>query len=185
MRIKLHPQETIKRVYLESLWVVFKQIALPTILIGIVWYFFVFYQLGSVLSKIVGLLSLAWIIVCLRGILLWRLNKYILTSERLIAIRHNGFFKKTVIETSLERILNVSYKITGISSSFGGFGDVEVQVVGLMEPIILVSVHDPAEIKDYIWQAHTSFLRQFPSGFALNSELQQKIGYTKPKQRVV
>lgn len=99
---------------------------------------------------------------------------------------HEGLFKKLVIETPLDRILNVSYKTTGFFSSIFSFGDVEVQVVGLIEPIVLKQVRYPAKLKDRLWKAHEDSLKG-PHRFDAESipEIQQQIGYTKKNQKVV
>jgi hypothetical protein len=96
-------------------------------------------------------------------------------------------FKKTFVETPLDRILNVSYKTTGFWSSILGFGNVEVQVVGLIEPIIFQNVSRPGPLKDYIWKAHERAAKSNPHRFDSESisHIQQQIGYTKKDQRIV
>ena len=67
--------------------------------------------------------------------ILWYLNVYIVTTARFIEIQREDLFQKEVLETPLERILNVSFRTTGLFSVVFGYGDVLVQVVGLGEPM--------------------------------------------------
>lgn len=134
------------------------------------------------LNILVSMLAMAWF---LRTVLIWWRNCYILTNQRLMIFEHKGLFRHTVVETPLERILNVSYKTTGIMSSLWQFGDVEVQVVGLYEPIILRHVPDPEYIKDYLWQMHK---RMTQKQVAFNptqiDKVQEDVGYTKRNQKI-
>ncbi len=114
------------------------------------------------------------------------MGRYVVTSHRLIKISRHGWFKLLVVETTLDRILNVSYKTTGMLSSLFQYGHVEVQAVGLMEPIILDYIAEPAQIKDYLWDAHQDFIEKHGgSNLEDISRLQEHIGYTKKNQKIL
>src|SRR3546814_4664852 len=66
-------------------------------------------------------------------------------SKRLVHILHTGLFKKTVVETPLDRILNVSFRTTGILSTLFNYGDVLVEVVGLDHSLILKAIPGPSK----------------------------------------
>jgi len=101
--------------------------------------------------------------------MIWTINVYIVTDKRLLHIEHDTIFKKTVLETPLDRILNVSFRTTGFFSTLFHFGDVLVQVVGLDQPLIMQNVPSPAHVKDFLWKMHSEF-----SG-------EQKVTYTQPE----
>lgn len=185
-RIPLRPEEQLLRVYHQSAHVLLNPISLSLAaivvpLIPLVRYGLFREYLGLVLLYIIIVLG-----VLIRKIIIWKFNKYIITNQRLIKTSHEGLFKRLVVETPLDRILNVSYKTTGMISVLLDFGDVEVQVVGLIEPILLKNIPYPAKIKDYLWQAHLEFSGQ---NSKLDREqiahLQQQIGYTKQDQRIL
>ena len=116
----------------------------------------------------------------------WQVGRYVVTSHRLIKISRQGWFKLLVIETTLDRILNVSYKTTGVLSSLFQYGHVEVQAVGLMEPIILDYIAEPAKIKDYLWDAHQEFVEKHGNKDLEDfSKIQEHIGYTKKNQKIL
>lgn len=185
-RIPLHDDEELFAVYHQTLHVLAKHfgIALAVILIpGIP---LVRYGLFGQYRGLYFLLVLIAFAYFAKHLTIWFLNSYIITSHRLIKISHEGLFKKLILETPLDRILNVSYKTTGIASSIFGYGDVEVQVVGLMEPMILKHIGQPAQIKDYLWKAHLEFSGKRATFDAEKiSHIQQQIGYTKENQRVL
>jgi hypothetical protein len=114
---------------------------------------------------------------------LWHLKQYIITNKRLIHISHYGIFKKRVVETPLERVLNVSFRTTGILSSMFSFGDVEVQVVGLLEPITLSNISNPSKIKDYLWELHAQQADSKKMFEQQNiPDIEKQIGYEKMKR---
>ncbi|MDQ3018714.1 MAG: PH domain-containing protein, partial [bacterium] len=151
----LHDSEHIRDTYHQSVIVLLKPLAITLLALMVPWYFS--YQYGAVTTfrTLLMFWSLIVTVYALRELLTWRLNRYIVTNKRLIRFSHDGLFKRTVIETPHERILNVSYRTTGLLSVLFRFGDVEVQVVGLVEPIILRHIPYPAQIKDYLWQLHS------------------------------
>ncbi len=101
--------------------------------------------------------------------LIWSINVYLVTSKRLLHIAHTGLFKKLVSETPLDRILNVSFRTSGITSTLFRYGDVLVQIVGLDHPLVLKAVPNPSQVKDFIWKIHLAYGGE------------QKITYTQPE----
>lgn len=177
----LDPGEQIIRVFRQSRMVLLKPFIVGLLALGIPWYCIQFYGLQGITAG-----ASIWTVVCvlyiIRAYELWMLQRYVLTSRRLIKMHHEAIFKKVVVETPLDRILNVSFKTTGLLSVLGRYGDVEVQVVGLMEPIILQNITAPARIKEYLWHAHTQATERSHFDAA---GLQERIGYTKPNQKVL
>lgn len=190
MKLDLHPQEQLIGTYHESEIVLSQVVLIIFVALYVPWFFAIKYD--------VALQYRAWLLlwtflVCAygaRSYIRWSLNRYLITSQRLIRMHHESIFKKTVVETPLERILNVSYKTTGFWSVLFKYGDVEVQVVGLMEPIILKNIKTPQAIKDYLWQLHQHRLesQEGPQGTYTAdriNHLQEQAGYTKKNQKVL
>ena len=185
-KIPLRHEEQLLRVYHQTFFVLAKPLLI--FLAGVVLPAIPLLRYG-LMNQYRGLFFLVFIgflIYFLKHFIIWRLNSYVITTARLIKISHEGLFKKLVIETPLDRILNVSYKTTGVFSSLFEYGDVEVQVVGLIEPMNLRYINSPAAIKDYLWKAHAEFTGP-KNNLSPNeiSHLQEKIGYTKENQRVL
>ncbi len=177
----LQSGEKVIRVFHQTKWVLLKPFFISTVLLLAPWWYIVRFSLPNFRSFVI-VWSIVPIAYFLRSHKLWTLKKYIITSKRLIKMHHEALFKKVVVETPLERILNVSFKTTGILSVLGNFGDVEVQVVGLIEPMVLKNITHPAKIKEYLWRAHEEAAKR--EDFSA-THLQEKIGYTKYNQRVM
>lgn len=181
-----HEDEHIRNIYRQSRVFLFRPLLMPLLMIGVPTYFLWQYNLLTQFKQIVYIVIVAVLIWFIREAIIWFRNCYVITNQRLILFAHDGLFKHTVIETPLERVLNVSYKTTGVVSAIFGYGDVEVQVVGLVEPIILKHIPNPSAIKDYLWEMHKRVVTKpiaFDAGNIAHS--QEDIGYTKRNQKIL
>lgn len=128
---------------------------------------------------------LLWVVVValwwLRHIYLWSVERYIVTTKRFVKVAHEGVFKHVVIETALDRILNISFRTTGIVSLVGQFGNIELQVVGLLNPIIVENISKPTAVKEFLWQLHE---KAVAARGAAQHGPQYSVDYTKPNQRM-
>lgn len=179
--ILLQPGERVVRVFRQTRLELVEPFVITALLLGIPWWYVTRFGLLE-FRPWVALWSIVPVVYCLRVCILWSLQRYIITNKRLVKSHYNSLFKKVVVETPLERILNVSFKTTGIISVLGRFGDVEVQVVGLIDPVVLKSIIQPERIKEYLWRAHSESVK--------NKEfdpvhIQEEIGYTKHNQKVM
>lgn len=183
-KFALLEDEHVKNIYrqsniflIEDSFVPLAAAIIPTI---VLWHYGLLGQLKSVIFVLVGAASIWFIKKCI----LWYLTSYVLTNRRLILFYRAGIFNKTVIETPLERVLNIGYKSKGFISAIFDYGNVEVQVVGLVDSVTLKNIPNPAAIKDYLWEMHK---RVIPKPIAFDPEdishFQEKIGYTKKKSK--
>lgn len=176
--------EHIRQIYRQSPFVLVHNFVLSFLAIGIPSYLILKYQAPAFIHTLLW----AWIIVIagylIRTYIIWRLNRYVVTNQRLIQYTQKGFFDQTVIETPHERVLNVSYKTEGFYSYITGYGDVIVQVVGLMEPIVLKNMSTPMEIKDYLWEMHKRLAQTQNNNIYADTDathIQERVGYSKSK----
>ncbi len=150
----LRKDEEVLEIYRSHELTLVWPIAKTFLLLFVPWFFAVGY---GVAGEYRGIFILYTVIVCLYLVwkfVVWYLNVYIVTDSRLIEIRRGGVFSKEVLETPIERILNVSFRTTGFLSTIFGYGDVMVQVVGLEQPIDLEDVPYPSAVKDFLWELH-------------------------------
>ena len=103
---------------------------------------------------------LLWVILVflygLRNYLLWLINSYVVTDQRLIAVRYESLFKKRIMDCPLDRITHIAYLTTGVFSSLLNFGTVEIRVAGLDSPVLLEHVRKPENLKTFLWSLRTS-----------------------------
>ncbi len=180
---ELYPDESIILTYRQTEMVLIKPLLLISLGLYIPWYLGIKFNVIAQYRVLFSLLTLAIALYGVRAYILWQRHQYVITTKRLIRLTHDGIFKKVVIETPLERILNVSYKTTGFWSSIMRYGDVEVQVVGLVEPLILSKVKEPSAVKDYLWRLHEEKSKPMTNDDLVH--MQEKVGYTKSGQKVL
>ncbi len=157
---QIHDDENLLQAYRKHEITLVPKVLEIFILIFIPWFFglkysFVFSSRAH--TNIFLLWTLIVAIFALHTFLVWTINVYLVTSKRLLHIAHTGLFKKMVTETPLDRILNVSFRTSGILSTIFRYGDVLVQIVGLDHPLVLKSVPNPSAVKDFIWKMHLEY----------------------------
>ncbi len=180
--LKLHAKELLKRNYRQTALILSKPIFISFILIYLPWSFLIKYDLHIQFRRILIFWSILVLIYFTNKYLIWLLNSYLVTNQRLIVIIYRHLFQKQVIESPIERILNISFKQKGILPSVLNYGDVEVQIVGLVDPLIFRHVKKPAKVKDFLWGVHNEF-----SGKKITKEdlpkIEQQIGYYSKKKK--
>ncbi len=146
--------EKVLNIYRQTEAVLFKPVILVFALIYTPWYFLLKYELANKYSRLLLLWTILIFLYALNKYLLWLLNVYIITNKRLIAINYFSLFNKKVLETPLDRILNVSFTSKGIWANLSKTGSVESQINGLREPIVFKNISHPSTVKDFIWSIH-------------------------------
>lgn len=188
MNIALKDFEHIRQVYRQSPFVLIHPLAISAFVLILPAYAILRYaSSNTALRNVLLIFAIGVIAHALRTIIIWRLNTYVITNQRILHYAQKGLFDQTVTETPHERVLNVSYKTEGIISRIVGYGDVVVQVVGLMEPIVLKNIATPMPIKDYLWEMHKRLAQDKSKshgtaavfGETDETEVQEQVGYTK------
>lgn len=105
-------------------------------------------------STFFSILFLLWFVTGISAILyewiIWYYDIYIITNKRIIDIDQKTLFSRSVAETSLDKIQDVTFEIDGMIPTFLKYGDVSVQTAGAEEVINLEEVYDPREIQEKI-----------------------------------
>jgi len=167
-KINLKDREEILQSFRGSRWLLLKPAIISIVAIWIPLYFFFGYGLYPKFVLVAIIWVLIWLAYFNRKFTPWILKHYIITNQRVIIVFYENIFKRNVLETPLDRILNVSYKNTGFLSSFMNFGNVEIQAVGLaeiMKSLNLENIARPEIIKDYLWQIHEHYRATHPEAF--------------------
>lgn len=182
MKIALKDYEHIRQVYRQSPLTLIHPMLVSGVAILAPLYAVLRYGTSGQLRVVLLIWVVLVLLHALRIFLIWRLNTYVVTNQRLLHYAQKGLFDQTVTETPHERVLNISYKTEGVISRVLGYGDVVVQVVGLMEPIVLKNIDTPMEIKDYLWEMHKRISKDKSGEVFAESDathIQETVGYTK------
>ncbi len=76
--------------------------------------------------------------------ILWHFSYYLLTNERLRQVRQKGFFRRSVVDLDLTKVLSASYGVPGLLGSICNYGTILIQTGA--GDLILSRVSHPAEI---------------------------------------
>jgi hypothetical protein len=76
------------------------------------------------------------------------LDVWIITDIRVIDVRQNGFFSRSIFEVRLDHIQDVSSQTKGFWQTVLKFGNVIVQTASETNPIIFEQVAKPESIRD-------------------------------------
>lgn len=80
----------------------------------------------------------------------WYYSVYVLTSQRIMIVKQQGFFGREVNELAINNIQNVNYKIKGAQASLLGYGDITVETLSGSKPLRLKTVHKPVRLQQLI-----------------------------------
>lgn len=175
----LKPEEKVVMFFRPSPAVLFKYASVALLAVVLVVWYALRYQLFAVYGSWVFAVICVAILWFAHKYFLWHREKYIITTERLVKTVHENMFRQVVSESALDRILNISFRTTGPWSVVAGFGDIDVQVVGRLEPIVVSAVHRPAVVKEFLWRLHEQAVKESDTGHAMSNE------YAKLNQPIV
>lgn len=82
--------------------------------------------------------------------LVWYLDCFIVTNQRIIDIHQKGLFNRIVAEANLNNIQDVIYQIQGIIATFLNFGEVRIQLSGNSGVIVMEQIKDPQKVRELI-----------------------------------
>ena len=161
-KVALLPQEKVLAVYRQTEAVLFKPVLIVFVLIYFPWYFLLKYDLAANYVRLLFFWTLLVLLYAANKYVIWLLNTHILTDRRLVSVRYRNMLNKQVMESPLDRILNISFKVAGFWQAMFSFGDVEVQVAGLPQPLLMKNISKPNEVKDFLWQVHGRYAKTGP-----------------------
>lgn len=90
------------------------------------------------------------------------LDTWIVTSERIIDSRQQGFFHRTVSELELSRVQDISVKMVGFIPTLLDFGNLEIQTAGTEQKFLFEQIAHPQKIKDDIMHKVREYQNSHP-----------------------
>ncbi|MCX6792575.1 MAG: PH domain-containing protein [Candidatus Falkowbacteria bacterium] len=78
------------------------------------------------------------------------LDVWIITNIRIIDVRQDGLFSRTIAEVRLDKIQDVSSEISGFFETFLGYGNVVVQTASEKNALFFEEVSNPDNIRDIL-----------------------------------
>jgi len=78
------------------------------------------------------------------------LDVYIITNERIINIRQQGFFSRTISEQRLYRIQDITSEAKGVLPTIFKYGNVYIQTAAEVERFVFEQIPGADHVRDYI-----------------------------------
>lgn len=96
--------------------------------------------------------------------MLYLLDTWIVTNERILDVNQKSFFFRTVSELNLSKVQDISVKTSGLIQTIFDFGDVEIETAGAaLDKFRFRQVAHPNMVKDRIMKL-VSEARKHASG---------------------
>lgn len=83
----------------------------------------------------------------------WSRTLLLLTNERVIFLEQHGFFRRELIESSLQGVQQISHMVHGLLHTAFGYGNLNLATAASQQPIIVPNIPDPYAIQQAILQA--------------------------------
>ena len=104
--------------------------------------------------------SLVIIGVLLYGFIDYYLDVYIVTNQRIVDIKQNGFFRREISELHLHQVQDVKARVKGAFPTLMHYGDIHIQTAGEKENFFFKSIPHPYRVSKMIVNLHESQVEQ-------------------------
>lgn len=106
---------------------------------------------GQTLHVLLGVWWLILWIGAFNAFTSYFLNVWVITSQRIVEIRQNGFFDRKVSSFLLVRVQDVTTTVDGLFADVFGFGTVQVETAGTAShQFVMDGVANPVGMRDLI-----------------------------------
>lgn len=92
------------------------------------------------------------------GFIDYYLDVYIITDRRIVDIKQNGFFKRTISTLNLRQVQDVNAKVNGMFPTLFHYGNVLIQTAGERDNFEFLSIPHPYDISKLILDLHEQYL---------------------------
>lgn len=100
-----------------------------------------------------------WLMFC-KFWVSYYLDVWVVTDKRIIDIRQKGFFNREVSTIRLEKVQDITVKVSGVIRSFLHFGTIIVQSAGELEEFIMTDIANPYDVKNTITKLSDTLLNK-------------------------
>ena len=148
-------------IILRKHWASFLWPILKTFTILVIPFFLVFFLFATLWGMIV---FFVWISIGfaygLHKWITWYFDSFVITNWRIINIDQRGLFSRSVSETNLRNIQDVTYEIHGLMATAFNYGSVKVQTAGSDGTLKISSIPEPKSVQDLILELQTKVSKQ-------------------------
>lgn len=142
----------------------FQIIAIALIILAVIIFFG--FNFNTFLVLILGVVVA--IIIVASNLYRWYNDLYLVTDRRLINVDQNSIFSRSVDETALDLIQDVTYEVKGLIPTMLNIGRVAIQTAGSVQDIHIDFAPNPAAIQLNITRAFHEYRARM--GFSVEAE---------------
>ncbi|MFA5359985.1 MAG: PH domain-containing protein [Patescibacteria group bacterium] len=155
------PDEKIIKILRKDTFVLFVRFVLGVLLIGLP-ALAGYTTLNLYPNLLLGEISYPLILIAVSGYILfiwlfgfftfidYYLDIWIITNQRIIDVRQEGFFSRTVSELKIAKIQDVTSELKGFFQFIFRYGDVHVQTAAETQRFIFMQIPKPEQVRDII-----------------------------------
>lgn len=103
------------------------------------------------LILILGIWFLVTLVYAFYEWLIWYLDLYIITNKRIVDIEQKSLFLRQISETSLDKIQDITFEITGFWATLLNFGTLKIETAGKETAINFDLIKNPSKIQKIIF----------------------------------
>ncbi len=92
---------------------------------------------------------------------MYYLDKWVITSKRIISVDQVTFFSRKISNFRIDRIQDITTKVSGIIATFIDFGDITIQTAGEAGSFTMKNVSAPAKLKESITHQQEAISKEF------------------------
>lgn len=129
------------------------------------------YDMTTVIFLGSTIYSLFIIGLIIYGFIDFYLDVYIITDERIVDIKQNGFFNRAISELNLNQIQDVNAEVKGIAATLLHYGNVYIQTAGEKSNFVFENIPHPYEVSKNIIDLHEEYLEKIEKGNMKISQL--------------
>lgn len=113
---------------------------------------------GQVVITSLSIFILSVLAVQLYGFVGYYLDVYIVTDQRIVDIKQDGYFKRQISELHLHQVQDVNARVEGVWETLFHFGDVHIQTAGERENFVFKSIPHPYLVAKQIVDLHQAHI---------------------------
>jgi len=115
---------------------------------------------GNILVLSTSLYLLFILALEIYGFINYYLDVYIITDRRIVDIKQDGFFRRSISELNLRQIQDVNAKVIGAGGTFFHYGDVDIQTAAEKDNFLFHAIPHPYRTSKQILELHEQYVRK-------------------------
>jgi uncharacterized membrane protein YdbT with pleckstrin-like domain len=143
---------------------------LPILIIIIFGSIIVQIGLTSIFNFAIVVYYLIWWSGLFYTLTMYLLDTWMVTDHRILDNEQHGFFSRTLTETSLSKVQDMSVNTKGLIATLFGYGYLDIQTAGAIPKIEMKQIPDPNGVKNHISQVLAEFNGQHKNGVEVHNE---------------